>query len=58
MISYMEVNAIFCTRMDFNFISDVIRFCGNQKYQKHVHRDDIQDASGPSTAIFDLFLLK
>ena len=54
----MEVNAIFCTRMDFNFISDVIRFCGNQKYQKHVHRDDIQDASGPSTAIFDLFLLK
>ena len=31
---------------------NVIRFRGNQKYQKHVQWDDIQDALTPSTAIF------
>ena len=33
-------------------IFNVIRFRGNQKYRKHVHGDDIQDALSPSTAIF------
>ena len=31
---------------------NVIRFRGNQKYRKHVHEDDIQDALSPSTATF------
>ena len=31
---------------------NVIRFRVNQKYQKHVHGDDIQDALSPLTAIF------
>ena len=35
-----------------NFFCNVIRFRGNQKYRKHVHGDDIQDALSPSTAIF------
>ena len=30
----------------------IIRFRRNQKYRKHVHGDDIQDALSPSTAIF------
>ena len=30
----------------------VITFRGNQKYRKHVHGDDIQDAFSPSSAIF------
>ena len=52
-MSYMEVNAIFCTRKRFyNNVLDVIRFRGNQKYQKHVHGDDKQDKLSPSTAIF------
>ena len=36
----------------YNFFCNVIRFCGNKKYRKHVHGDDIQDALSPSTAIF------
>ena len=39
-------------------VCSVIRFRGNQKYQRHVHGDDIEDALSPSTAIFDLFLMK
>ena len=34
------------------FFCNIIRFRGNQKYRKHVHGDDIQDALSPSTAIF------
>ena len=53
MISYMEVYAIFCTRNEFTkHVCNVLRFRGNQKYQRHVHGDDIQDALSPSTAIF------
>ena len=53
MISYMEVYAIFCTRNEFTkHVCNVIRFRGNQKYQKHVHGDDIQDTLSASTAIF------
>ena len=33
-------------------VCNVIRFRGNQKFRKHVHGDDIQDALSPSTAIF------
>ena len=33
-------------------ICNVIRFRGNQKYRKHVHVNDIQDALSPSTAVF------
>ena len=33
------------------FFCNVKRFRGNQKYQKRVHGDDIQDALRPSTAI-------
>ena len=31
---------------------NVIRFRGIEKYRKHVHRDDIEDALSPSTVIF------
>ena len=52
-LSYIDVFAIFRTRMVFaKNICNVIRFRGNQKYRKHVHGDDIQDALSPSTAIF------
>ena len=44
---------MFCTRMEFTkHVSNVIRSCGNQKYQKHVHGDDIQDLLSPTTAVF------
>ena len=33
-------------------ICNVFRFRGNQKFRKHDHQDDIQDALSPSTAIF------
>ena len=32
----------------YNNVCNVIRFRGNQKYRKHVHGDDIQDALSPS----------
>ena len=52
-ISYIEAYAIFCPRMDFfKNLCNVIRFRENQKYRKHVHGNDIQDALSPSTAIF------
>ena len=51
-ISYMEVGEIFCTRMEFTKIYNVIKFRGNKKYRKHVHGDDIKDALSPSTDIF------
>ena len=49
----MEVNAIFCTRMDFTkmFVMS-LHFAEIKKYRKHVHGDDIQDEISPSTAIF------
>ena len=51
------VYEIFCTRMDFTkTICNVIRFRGNQKHQKHVDRDDIQDALSPANAISFLFI--
>ena len=53
MISYMEVYAIFLANKEFTkHVCNVIRFRGNQKYQRHVHGADIQDALSPSTAIF------
>ena len=52
-ISYIEVNAIFCTRIDFTKnICNVIKFRGRQKQRKHVQGNDIQGALSPSTAIF------
>ena len=33
-------------------VHNVIRFGKNQKYQYHVHKDDIQDALSLSIAIF------
>ena len=44
-ISYMEVDAIFCTRMAFNFFCFVMSLdvAEIKKYRKHVHGDDIQD---------------
>ena len=59
-ILYMEVDAIFCTRMDFTkmFVMS-LDFAEIKKYRKHVHWDDKQDALSPSTAIyFDFFLMK
>ena len=35
----------------YKHVCNVIRFRGNQKYRKHVHGDDIEDALSPSTAI-------
>ena len=37
---------------------NVISFRENQKYRKHVHGDDIQDALSHSTAIFGFFMMK
>ena len=50
-ISYMEVHTIFCTRMNLTKKCNVIRFRGNEKYWKHAHGDDIQDALSPTAAI-------
>ena len=36
-------------------VCNVIRFCGNQNFRKHVHGDCIQDATSPSSAIFLFF---
>ena len=49
----MKVEAIFCTRMDFTklFVMS-LDFAEIKNIEKHVHGDDIQDASSPSTAIF------
>ena len=52
MISYMEVYAIFCTRMDFTKMFVMALDFAKSKISKHVHVDDIQDALSPSTAIF------
>ena len=52
-ISYMEVYAMFYTRMDFTEMSVMsLDFAEIKKKRKHVRGDDIQDALSPSTAIF------
>ena len=48
----MEVYAISVQEWTLDNFCNVIRFLGNQKYRKHVHGDDIQDALSPSTALF------
>ena len=49
----MEVYAIFCTKMDFvKYFIKSLDFTEIEKYRKHVHGDDIQDALSPSTAVF------
>ena len=53
MLSYMEVYAIFCTRMDvIKMFVMSLDFVEIEKYRKHVRGDDIQDSLSPSTAIF------
>ena len=51
LISYMEVNSIFCTRIDLTRIFVMSLDFPDQKQRKHVQGNDIQDALSPSTAI-------
>ena len=51
MISHMEADAIFCTRMDFTKV--FVMSLGFAENKNIVHGDDkLQDALSPSTAIF------
>ena len=52
LISYMEVYAFFLQEWTLQKNCNVIRFLGNQKYQKTIHGNDIKDALSRSTAIF------
>ena len=51
-IVYGEIRNLLYKNGLYKKVCNVIRFRGNEKYRKHFHGDDIQDALSPSTAMF------